>query len=288
METVIAAHGLARGGVVGHGDVVAQVQTDEGLIEGCRRHIPVGVVDAVRVRVVKIELRDGLTERDAFDAEDLGKHFFLSGGRVLASPDHFTQLPGILADKKSELIHEGLRVGGLVGLGHGALGHGAVFAHQIRCHTPVASVVEAVQDVFRHAVVLLSGRLRDCHLQDIVGFFEFVEESQVVAGELEFGQAGLFYHFFPHDVHRGKKPAASALLLGRDAVCLDLYLKRAGELRGVYRDKSEIGHSCAGHGGCQGLCVPVLSVKLVKAADLFVCDHGDKVSLFVDGGKWVK
>ena len=69
MEAVIVVHGKSRRGVVGHSDVVAKIQADEFLIEGSGRQMPVGVVDAVCVRVVKVELRDGLAKNDALVEE---------------------------------------------------------------------------------------------------------------------------------------------------------------------------------------------------------------------------
>ena len=250
------------------------------LIEGSGRHIPVGVVDAVCVRVVKVELRDGLAKNDALQAEDLRHHLFLAGGRVLAAADHFPQLPGVLTDQEQEFIHEIGRMGGLVGLGHDAGRNGAVLADQVGSHIPVAAVVEALQNVFRHAVIERPCRLPDGHLQHVVGFLEFVEEGQVVSGELKFAEAGLLDHFLPQDVHRGKEPAAAALLLGCDPVGLHLHFKRAVEFCCAYGDKSKIIDISPGHGGGQGLCVPVLSVKRVKTADLFVCDHNHFSSFF--------
>ena len=268
VEAVVEVHRKARRRMVGDRRVLPEVKADELFIECLRGEAAVFMVDPVRVPVVEIKGSDGLTEDDRENLVDLGEHFIFTDLRVLSGLCELPELIGVLPHQHHELLHEGVRVLRLVGLGHGALRHGPVFFDQVGRHVPVAAVAEALENILRHPVIVGEVGVLDGHREHVVGLLKFVVEGEIVAGEGKVGEAGFFDDLLAEYVERGEEPAAAALFLGGDAVGFYFHLKAPGQLCGLRRHEREVRHGRLRHRGGEGFCGGVIFIVHAECFDV--------------------
>ena len=71
--------------------------------------------------------------------------------------------------------------------------------------TPVAAIHHAPEHILHALALYRLFRLFDDHFQEVVGFFQFIVEAQVVLGQLEFLiQIAFLRHLFPQQVQGGE------------------------------------------------------------------------------------
>ena len=227
---------------------------------------------AILILPGKVKLLHRFTKDDALHAVHLCKHVLACFFHIFAIFDHIAQNARILAQHSVQHPHEQFRMLRLVCFRHGTLGHNAILLHQIHVHVPIAPIMETLEHIFHHPVIQRLIRILHNQIQEVIGFFQLVIESQIIPTQLEIVQTALLDDSFPHHVQCRKGPAAAALFLCCDAMRLHFIRIAALQARRLIRIKHQILQFCTRTGRMHGHTVAVTFICLPETIQHFFCN----------------
>ena len=273
MAVIVYLVGLVVGtaGVVHQHHVVGeQLRVSVLLEEGHGRVVfgLHGIALGVAAHVVELRRRNAQVERQ--HAVDGAQHtgLLLHESLVpLALSPHFAEPQGVFFELQADEFGHLRGVVAAVRLGHGFLGHEAVFAHDVGHSGEGAPVAQGVFEEPLHGLVLHPAAARvDDALQEEVGFLQLVPEEGVYLRELEGAESVPGQGLGAHHVQPREEPAAPGGLLVGDALGVDADGEVRVHLLQVVLVQGEGADAVVAYGVAQS---PVGGRALVALADLF-------------------